>query len=70
MPSNRWSLVARSRIRRGREHGHGGDLGDHGELTGRVLRYERRKGFGFIKVKGRADVFVHISGSRARSPRR
>lgn len=47
---------------RDEEHGHGGDLGDHGELTGRVLRYERRKGFGFIKVKGRSDVFVHISG--------
>ena len=32
------------------------------ELTGRVTNYSRRKGFGFIKVKGREDVFVHISG--------
>ncbi len=35
---------------------------DTKELTGRVARYEKRKGFGFIKVKGRDDVFVHISG--------
>lgn len=35
---------------------------DGKELTGRVSRYEKRKGFGFIKVKGRDDVFVHISG--------
>ena len=34
------------------------------ELTGRVVRYERRRGFGFIKVKGRNDVFVHMSGVR------
>ena len=33
-------------------------------LTGRVVRYERRRGFGFIKVKGRNDVFVHMSGVR------
>ena len=32
------------------------------ELTGRVTTYSHRKGFGFIKVKGRKDVFVHISG--------
>ncbi|MCP4436784.1 MAG: cold-shock protein [Actinomycetia bacterium] len=37
------------------------DPGD-GELTGRVSHYSRRKGFGFIKVKGRKDLFVHISG--------
>lgn len=35
---------------------------DDSELTGRVSRYEKRKGFGFIKVKGRNDVFVHVSG--------
>lgn len=35
---------------------------DAAELTGRVSHYEKRKGFGFIKVKGRDDVFVHISG--------
>jgi cold shock CspA family protein len=35
---------------------------DDKELTGRVSHYEKRKGFGFIKVKGRDDVFVHMSG--------
>jgi superfamily II DNA/RNA helicase len=35
---------------------------DGKELTGRVSHYEKRKGFGFIKVKGRDDVFVHMSG--------
>ena len=29
------------------------------ELTGTVVHYSRRKGFGFIKVKGRKDLFVH-----------
>jgi superfamily II DNA/RNA helicase len=32
-----------------------------GELTGKVSNYSGRKGFGFIKVKGRDDVFVHFS---------
>lgn len=32
-----------------------------GELTGTVVHYSRRKGFGFIKVKGRKDLFVHNS---------
>ncbi len=27
-----------------------------------MSHYSGRKGFGFIKVKGRDDVFVHISG--------
>lgn len=35
---------------------------DGKELTGRVSHYEKRKGFGFIKVKGRDDIFVHMSG--------
>ena len=36
-----------------------GATGD--ELTGTVVHYSRRKGFGFIKVKGRKDLFVHNS---------
>jgi superfamily II DNA/RNA helicase len=36
-----------------------GAAGD--ELTGTVVHYSRRKGFGFIKVKGRKDLFVHNS---------
>jgi CspA family cold shock protein len=27
-----------------------------------VATYSGRRGFGFIKVKGRQDVFVHVSG--------
>ncbi|MGI9577389.1 MAG: DEAD/DEAH box helicase [Microthrixaceae bacterium] len=42
---------------RGSKSGSGGD----GELTGTVVHYSRRKGFGFIKVKGRKDLFVHNS---------
>ncbi len=45
------------RDRRKRDENAGRD-----ELTGRVVNYSHRKGFGFIKVKGRNDVFVHISG--------
>ncbi len=33
-----------------------------GELWGKVATYSGRRGFGFIKVKGRQDVFVHVSG--------
>ena len=35
-----------------------GDGGYHGKVSS----YSNRKGFGFITVKGRDDVFVHISG--------
>ncbi|MFV0317519.1 MAG: DEAD/DEAH box helicase, partial [Microthrixaceae bacterium] len=38
------------------------DDSDRAELTGRVANYSKRRGFGFIKAKGRPDVFVHISG--------
>lgn len=35
---------------------------DRGELLGKVANYSGRRGFGFIKVKGRQDIFVHVSG--------
>jgi superfamily II DNA/RNA helicase/cold shock CspA family protein len=40
----------------------GGSRRDAGELLGKVATYSGRRGFGFIKVKGRQDVFVHVSG--------
>ena len=30
-------------------------------VVGVIVKFDQRRGFGFIEVAGRADVFVHIS---------